>query len=188
MKTFRPLIIVALMLGSSVALAQTKKEMVQKVLQLQQASIENLARQMTTQPADQLLQQAGMALGRVPADKREATGKAIQAEAQKYVDAATPVIRDKAIALAPSTIGPVLEEKFSEDELKQLVAWLESGTSKKYSQLMPDMTNALVRKLSEEGAPLVNSKIEAMQKASSKLLDDAIGQKASAPAAGKKSK
>ena len=187
MKTLRPLIIVALMLGS-VAHAQSKKELAQKVLQLQQPAIENLARQMTTQPADQLLQQAGMALGRVPADKREATGKAIQAEAQKYVDAATPIIRDKAIALAPSTIGPVLEEKFTDDELKQLVAWLESPTSKKYGQLMPDMTNALVRKLSEEGAPLVNSKIEAMQKASTKLLDDAIGQKASAPAAGKKSK
>lgn len=187
----RTLIALVLSGASVLAHADAKKDLVQKVIQLQQPAIENLARQMTAQPAEQLMQQAGAALGQVPADKREATGKALQAEAQKYMEAASPIVRDKAIALAPTTLGPVLEEKFSEDELKQLVAWLESPVSRKYSQVSPEMTNALVRKLSEEGAPLVNGKIETLQKAATKLVQDALaGAKgqgaASAPA--KKSK
>jgi hypothetical protein len=44
----------------------------------------------------------------------------------------------------------VLEEKFTEDELKQLIAWLESPVNKKYQQLAPEMSNSLGQKLAAE--------------------------------------
>ena len=68
-----------------------------------------------------MMQAAGQrAAAQVPADKREAIGKAIEADVKKYVEEATPLVRERAVKLAPSTIGAVLEEKFTEDELKQL--------------------------------------------------------------------
>ena len=102
----------------------------------------------------QLMQAAGNVLQtQVPAEKREAVGKSIEADVKKYVDEATPMVRERAIKLAPSTFGAALEEKFSEDELKQLIAWLESPVNKKFQQLGPEMQNGFVQKLVAETAP-----------------------------------
>ena len=80
----KKLILVALLTGagfthaqpaSGAAASAAKKELVQKVLKLQQPSVENLARNLVEQPAGQLMQAAGRALQtQVPADKREAAG------------------------------------------------------------------------------------------------------------------
>ena len=106
---------------------------------LQQPGIEGIARSIVERPAAQMMQAAGPALqAQVPADKREAVGKSDRGRrASKYVDEATPVLRERAIKLAPSTFGAALEEKFTEDELKQLIAWLESPVNKKFQQTRP---------------------------------------------------
>ena len=184
MKIQKTLIALTLLVAVA-AHAQSKKELVQKVLLLQQPGIEQLARQLTEQPAAQMLQQAGMALNGVPAEKREAAGKAIQDEARKYAEQSVPLIRDRAIKLAPTTIGAVLEEKFSEDELKQLVAWFESPVNKKYAQTVPTMNEALLKKLVEEGKPLVDPKLLAMDANIRKILEGAGAGKSSAPPATK---
>ena len=143
--------------------ANTKKELVQKILQLQQAELETVARSVVERPAAQMMQEAGLAMQRqVPVEKREATGKAIEAEVKKYVDEAYPLARERALRIAPATIGAVLEEKLSEDELKQLLAWLESPANKKYQQLGPDMRNAFIKKLLTESQPVVDPKLQAL--------------------------
>ena len=77
----------------------------------------------------------GALQSRVAADKREAVAKAIQADARKYVDETVPIVRDRAIKLAPTVAGPILEEKFTEDELKQVVAMLESPVLAKFQSV-----------------------------------------------------
>lgn len=145
------------------AQGNTRKELVQKILQAQQPEIETVARSVVERPAAQMMQEAGMAMQRqVPSEKREATGKAIEAEVKKYVDEAYPLARERALRIAPTTIGAVLEEKMSEDELRQLLAWLESPTNKKYQQLGPDMRNAFIKKLLTEAQPVVDPKLQAL--------------------------
>jgi len=139
-----------------------KKELVQKILLLQQSEIENIARSIVERPAAQMMQEAGMAMQRqVPPEKREAMGKAIEAEVKKYVDEAYPLVRERAIRLAPSTLGAALEEKFSEDELKQLLAWLDSPVNKKFQQLGP-VRNTFVQKVVAESVPAVDPKVSAL--------------------------
>ena len=141
----------------------TKKELVQRVLAAQQPELENVSRGIVERPAAQMMQEAGMAIQRqIPADKRESTGKAVEAEVRKFVDEAYPLVRDRAIRLAPSTIGAVLEEKMTEDELKQLVAWLESAANKKFQSLGPDMRNAFVQKVLNDVRPVVDPKMVAL--------------------------
>ncbi len=141
----------------------TKKELVQRVLQAQQSELENVSRGIVERPAAQMMQEAGLAIQRqVPADKRESTGKAVEAEVRKFVDEAYPLVRERALKLAPSTIGAVLEEKMTEDELKQLVAWLESSANKKFQSLGPDMRNAFVQKVLADARPLVDPKVVAL--------------------------
>ncbi len=145
------------------AVAQTKKELVQKILQIQQTEIEGVARNLTERPAAQMMQEAGLALQRqVAPDKREAMGKAIEAEVKKYVDEAYPLVRERALRIAPSTIGAALEEKMTEDELKQLLAWLESPVNKKYQQIGPDARNACIQKLLADARPVVDPKVQAL--------------------------
>ncbi len=145
------------------AAAQTKKELVQKILQIQQTEIEGVARNLIERPAAQMMQEAGLALQRqVAPDKREVTGKAIEAEVKKYVDEAYPLVRERALRIAPSTIGAALEEKMTEDELRQLLAWLESPVNKKYQQIGPDARNAFVQKLLADARPVVDPKVQAL--------------------------
>lgn len=169
-------IVLALLASATLAHAQTapapasapvsaaKKELVQKVLLLQQPSIENMARNLVEQPAGQMMQAAGRALQQqVPAEKREAVGKGIEADVKKYVDESYPNIRDRAVKIAPTTIGAVLEEKFTDDELKQLIAWLESPVNKKYLQLGPEMQNGFMQKLVTEARPVLDPKLQALE-------------------------
>ena len=157
---------VALVFASALpasAQGTTKKELVQRVLAAQQAELENVSRGIVERPAAQMMQEAGLAIQRqVPPEKRQEIGKAIEAEVRKYVDEAYPLVRERALKLAPSTIGVVLEEKMSEDELKQLVAWLESAANKKYQALGPDMRNAFIQKVLTDARPVVDPKVQAL--------------------------
>lgn len=159
----------------------SKKALVAKVLQLQQPGIEGIARQLAEQPALQMLQQAGMALQRLPADKREAVAKELQADARKYAEETTPIVRERALKLAPQTIGVVLEEKLSEDELKQVVAMLESPVNRKYTALLGEMQRALGAKLVAETRADVDPKVRALEQSMSRRLAAAAP---AAPASG----
>ena len=173
--------------SASTALAQStpaKKELVQKVLTLQQPSFDGLARGMVEQPVQVLGQQVNAVLvNRVPADQREAVAKDIQAEFNKYGDEVGPIVRDRAQKLAPGTLGPILEEKLSEDELKQVVSALESPGFRKFMALNPELQRALAQKLSSELQPSIEPKIKAMEQAVSKRLAAAAPAAAARPAA-----
>jgi hypothetical protein len=169
----RHLLGVLLLCAGSLAHAQTaapaaaspaKKELVQKLLALQQPGIEGAARSIVERPAAQMLQEAGRVMQtQIPADKREAIGKGIEADAKKYVEETYPGVRERALKLAPTTLGVALEEKFSEDELKQLIAWFESPVNKKFQQASGEMQGNFMQKLVAEARPLVEPKLQALE-------------------------
>jgi hypothetical protein len=167
---WKSLVLAAALAVAGGAHAQTKKELVLKVLQLQQPSIENMARALTERPAAMLMQQAGIALQKMPADKRDAVAREIEADVRKYVDESAPIVREHALKLAPTTIGAVLEEKFNEDELKQLAALLESPVLKKYQQLTGEMQRSLGEKLSAELGPTIDPKVRALEQSITRRL------------------
>lgn len=184
----KTLLMAALAVAAVGAHAQNKKQLVDKILVAQQPAIENIAKSIAERPALQMMQAAGNALQQLPADKREATGKQIEADVRKFVDEAVPVLRDRAMKLAPSTLGAQMEEKFTEDELKALLAWLESPVNKKYQQVAPEIQNAFAQKLIVEAAPALDPKLQALQsKVRSTLGISAPAAEASRPAAGKAS-
>jgi uncharacterized protein len=169
-----------------------KKELIARVLKLQQPGIEGLARSVVERPAQQMLQQAGVVLQqRIPADKQEKLAKEIQADAQKFVSDIEPMIVDRAIQLAPTSIGTLLDEKFNEDELKQIVTLLESPAYKKYSGLNLELQTALVSKLVADTRDNIEPKIKALDQSISgrlKAAADAAPAPAPAPAPPSKKK
>lgn len=159
-----------------------KKALVQKLLKLQEPAIENLARQLAEQPAATLMQQAGQAVQSMPADKREAVARDIQADVKKYVDEAVPIVRDKAMKLTPTVLAPMLEQNFSEDELKTIITWVESPVSKKFAQFAPQLQQALAEKLVTETRDAIEPKARALQASMAQRLG-AKPNTAPAPAA-----
>jgi hypothetical protein len=164
------------------AQAQSKKELAAKVILLQTSLTENVGGGLADQVAQQVLQTAGRAMSNVPTDKREAVGKDVQAEVKRFHTELSGFLKDRATKLAPTVIGPTLEEKFSEEELKQLVAWLESPVSKKFQQTENDMQGALALKLVEDTRPTVEPKLRVLEQALQKKLSNG-NPAAAAPAA-----
>jgi hypothetical protein len=173
-----------LSLAALSAHAETKKELVQRLLVIQQASLDSTARGLVETPARQLVMAAQPILAQgVPADKREATAKALDVEIKKYMDSALPVVRMITKKDSETVVGPMFEEKFTEDELRQLVTMLESPVLKKYQTMLPDLSKALIDKVVEDARPQVDPKLQAVQEAVRKILDTATGGKLSQAAA-----
>lgn len=188
-RTLTPLAL-ALCLFTGSALAQTaptatpaKQELVAKLLKLQQPGIEALARNLAEQPAAQMLNQASVVIqARVAPDKREALAKDIGADVKKYTEEAVPLVRNRAIQLAPSTAGKLLEERLSEEELRQVIAMLESPAYAKYMQLSGDLNKALLEKLVAETRTTIEPKVKALEANIGKRLNAAAGAPGPAPA------
>ena len=163
--------------------AETKKELVQKLLVLQQPGIEAAGKQLAEQPAAAMMQRAGIAMqAGLPADKREAVARDIQSDVKKYADEAVPLLRKRAVELAPGTLGPLYEQHFNDDELKQLVTFLESPVYRKYQQLGGEMQRSLGEKLVADTRPTVEPRLRALEQQITQRLQAAQrGPAASAP-------
>jgi hypothetical protein len=162
---------VALVLTGSLH-AQTspaKKELVAKILQLQQPGLEALARNLVEQPAMQLMQQAGAALQRLPAERREAVAADIQADLRKYVEETYPLVREKAVKAGP-LIAPALEERFTEDELKQIVSIMESPVLKRFQATVAETQRPVTEKTVADSRSVVEPKLKALQDGVAKRL------------------
>jgi hypothetical protein len=173
----KSLITLSILLAAVAAQAQpstaspAKKDLVAKLLKLQQPGIEATARRLVEQPAAELLANAGAALpGRVPKDKQESVAKEIKGDVQKYLDEAIPLVQDRSVKLAPATIGAVLEEKLTEDELKQVISIMESPTYAKYQRLGEEMQRALVEKVLADTRGTIEPKIRALEQTVGKRL------------------
>lgn len=163
------------------ASSAAKKDLAARIIKLQQPAVEGLARSLVEQPAADLMERAALALPqRVAPDKRESTARDIQADVKKFVDDTVPLVRERAIKLAPASAGALLEEKFTEDELRQVVAVLESPAFIKFQQIGPEMKNVLLEKLLADTRGTVEPKLKALERSISKRLG--IEEPAAAPA------
>lgn len=146
-----------------------KKELVAKIIQLQQPGLEGLARQLVEQPALQLMQQVGGAVQRMPAERREAVAADFQADARKYVEETYPLVREKALKAGP-LIAPALEERFTEEELKQIIAIMESPVLKRFQGTVAEFQRPITEKTVADSRSVVEPKVKALQEATAKRL------------------
>jgi uncharacterized protein len=152
------------------AQAQTKQELVAKLVQLQRAGIESVGRVIAGQTSQRALQAAGQQILRLPADKREAAAQDAQAVVKQFYDDLEPMLRQRSIELAPVVLTPLYEKNFSEEELKQVIAWLESPVSKKFQQVDSETGNSLAQRVVAETRRAVEPKLQALEASLAKRL------------------
>jgi hypothetical protein len=168
MKLSRTLAILTLIVAGTASAqssaSEDKQKLVQRVLELWH--LEDTAIVMVQRPAADALQQSRIALqGRVAAPKQEVVLREIASEVQKYVDEATPIVRDNAKRLKAPVVAPLLAQNFSDDELRQLIALLESPVKKKFEQLVPQFERAFGEKVAADSRAAIDPKLHAMTQA-----------------------
>lgn len=158
-----------------------KKELVARIIKMQQPAIDNMARGLVQRSLAPLLERADAALQqKVPTDRREAVAKEIQADTRKYFDETVPLVRDRATRIAPAAVGPILEEKFTEEELRQVIAMLESPVLAKFQAAGQDIERALVEKTVAETGQQVEQRFRALEDKIAKSLGVPTGGGAAA--------
>lgn len=181
----------ALAVASSTALADpspAKKALIDKLVQLQQQAVsDSLTNAMLQGPLSQFMQAGRAALQKVPAEKREATAKAMEADVKKFVEENSGYLKDKFSKAVPSTASALYDERFTEDELRQIIGWIESPTSKKFGMASLELQKAVGTKVMEEVAPTMDGRLKALQASLAKDLGlPAAGTAPKAPASGTK--
>lgn len=160
-----------LALAALPAWSQSKKELVAKIVELQKAEIQAVAGNLANQMIAPLVQDVQILIRQQPAgDKRDALARDIQADIQKFGEEAVPILRDRALKLAPTALGGPLEEKFSEDELKQLIATLESPVYGRWRQMSGELGQTLAQKVVTDARPALEPKVRALQQTVGKKL------------------
>lgn len=145
-------------------ISETKQKLIQQILTLWHP--EDVPVMMVQSRATNAMQQSRIALqGKVSGEKRDATLRDIATDVQKYVDEVTPIAKDSAKRQLNPVIVPMLAQNFTEDELRQIVALLESPVKKKFEQFIPQAEKAIGTKVAEETHVAVDAKGQAMAQA-----------------------
>ncbi len=168
------LVLAALLISASAlapAHAQSKKELAAKIVTLQKAQHEQFGMNLAQAPIQQLVQNAGQVLrARVPADKREATGKAMDDELRAYMKDVGPALRASAVKHAGEQLTAKLEADFNETELKQVLQFLESPAIRRYHQIGAELNNAVAQKVLGDNRNLIETRAKALDQKLAELL------------------
>jgi hypothetical protein len=140
----------------------SKQALVDHVLKLW--NIDNIGQSMLQVPVADAVQQArAMLQGRAAADKRDAAMTDIVGEAKQFMNEATPITRASADKLIPTTIAPMLAERYTEEELKQLIAILESPVKKKFEAMLPEMQKTLGEGVATDTRAVIDPKLQGLK-------------------------
>ena len=144
------------------SVAQTKEQLVQHLLKLWH--VEGVGLTMLRVPIEESLRQSRSLLqGRVSSEKQVETMKDIEAYAQEFMDKTAPGVLDRSRKLIPTTVAPILMAKFTEDELRQIIAMLESPVKAKFEALVPELQKALGQKMAADEGPQIKPRMEELQ-------------------------
>ena len=102
----------------------------------QQALWENMANSAAAVSVEKWMERA---LRDVRESKRAQTSEKLDAELEKLYDGIYDLLKATSPKVEAEELADFYAQNFSENELKTLIAWLESSTHKKYAELVPQM-------------------------------------------------
>ena len=155
--------------------ADPKLEWATKAVALQQGpELERLIGQLADSATQDILQNWGPKLqSDVPPAKIEQAKERLNIELKKYFDDVSTTINGKAGKVSANALIPAYMERFTLDELKQLVAFFESPAIKKYQSAAPELGSLFVKQLIEETRSDVIVRTRQFDDAATKIIGTA---------------
>lgn len=131
--------------------ADPKLEWATKAVALQQGpELERLVNQLADSAAQDVLQAWAPKLQvNVSKEKMEQARESLNRELKKYFDDVYKSINSKTTKVSTDALVPAYMQRFSLEELKQLVGFFESAAVKKYQAAAPELGNVFVQQLIE---------------------------------------
>jgi uncharacterized protein len=126
-------------------------------------------------------------VGNLPAAKQQNAITALDAELKKFNDDALKLITAQATKVRADALLSAYTERFSEDELKQLVALMEAPVFKKYQTVAPELGNVYLKAIVDGTRNNVIERGKVFDAVATKIVDSAAPAQA-APAAPAKKK
>jgi hypothetical protein len=152
-----------------------KQALVNRVLA--KMALDAVGVQMLNAPVAEMLRQSRVVVtSRIPAEKQEAVMKDLTAEATKFVEQETPPLRASTQAVVQSSVAPLLAQKFSVEELRQLAELLESPVLAKFETLVPEMKKTVGDNVAKANAAQIQPKMTELQSRVGLRLRAAMGQ------------
>jgi hypothetical protein len=160
---------------SASAVPPEKQALVNRVLA--KMALDSVGMQMLQAPVAEMLRQSRVVVtSRVPAEKQEAVMKDLTMEAAKFVEQEAPPLRASTQSVVQSSVAPLLAQKFSVEELKQLADVLESPVLAKFESLVPEMKRAVGDNVAKANAAQIQPKMTELQNRVGLRLRAALGQ------------
>ena len=144
---------------------------------LAKMALDSVGMQMLQAPVAEMVRQSRVVItSRVPAEKQEAAMKDVSDEASKFIEQEAPPLRASTQAVVQASVAPLLAQKFSTEELKQLADILESPLLAKFERLVPEMKRTFGENVAKANAAQIQPKMTELQNRVGLRLRTAVGQ------------
>ena len=155
--------------------ADPKLDWAKKVVALQQGpDLDSLVAQLADAAAQELV--AGWAPrfdARVTKVRQAKATEEFNAEIAKFAADANKIISGKVGQASSEALVPAYMERFSLDELKQLVVFFESPVVKKYKDITPDLVGIFVKKLVQTSQAGIQARAKQFDEVAEKIVGPA---------------
>jgi hypothetical protein len=172
---------------SAIAQSDAKRALAVKLTQIQQkAEGAGVAEQLTNNAVQPLLMGWSQRLDEtVPPARQKEVREKLDVELKKFVDATQKAIEGQVAKSAEAALVPIFMEKLTEDEMKTIIAYLESPVSAKFQALGSDATEAWAKRIIDATKTSVESSAKSFDTAANRIVSAASGPASGAAAAGK---
>lgn len=148
-----------------------KKELATRIVNLQKAQDMDALIAQLAGTANRAVVEAWLPrLDKMPAARQKAVADQLDVELKKFNDDVVRLIKTRNDRISLDVLVPAYSERFTADELKQLVTFLESPVIKKYYAANPHMANLLGQKLVEATRADVESRIKEFDARAAKIV------------------
>ena len=158
--------------------ADSKLEWATKAVALQQGpELDRLIGQLAESSSQNVVQNWGAKMrANVPQAQIEKAAASLNVELKKYNDDVSRIIKDKVTKASTDSLIPAYMERFSVEELKQLVAFFESPAIKKYQAEAPAFGGIFVNQLILETRSDVAARAKQFDDVATKIVGTAPKQ------------
>ncbi len=151
--------------------SDAKRDLAIRIITAQDGpEMNRMTEQLAASATQQLVGKWNPALGTMPADKRQKAAASLDAELRKFNDDTFKLINAQAIKMRSDSLAASYIERFSEDELKQLLALMEAPVFKKYQTLAPELGNDYIKGIVDGTRTAVESRGKAFDTAAAKIV------------------
>ena len=154
-----------------------KRALATKLAQIQlKADSAALAEQLTATAVQPVLASWSQRLDEtVPPAKQKEVRDKLDVELKKFADSTHKTVEAQVGKAGEAALVPIFMEKLTEDELKTIIAYLESPVSTKFQALGPEATNAWAKRVIDATRSSVEAGAKNFDTAANRIVKESTG-------------